>query len=222
MGMWQMNAFQLIAAGGPIMYPIILCSVFGIGIFTEKLIYFASLKSDVQAFKARIFELIKNNKVKEAMDLCDNNPSPVAKIFQAGVAKFGSSREEIKEAMEDISLFEIPKLEKRLPALSTIANISPLLGFLGTVTGMTGIFHTIQVRSAAMNPVTPGDLAGGIWEALLTTVAGLMVAIPSFVAYNYCVNRVTHFILEMERGAAELTNFLCHLAETDLTKHEHS
>lgn len=221
MGIWEMNAFQLIAAGGPVMYPIILCSIFAVGVFIEKLIYFASLKTDVHAFKARIFELVKNNKIKEAMDLCDSNPSPVAKIFKAGIAKFGSPREDIKEAMEDISLFEIPKLEKRLSALATIANIAPLLGLLGTVTGMTGSFHTIQVRSAAMNPVTPGDLAGGIWEALLTTVAGLMVAIPTFVAYNYCVNQVNHFILEMERGATELANFLCHLTETDLTKHGH-
>jgi len=88
--------------------------------------------------------------------------------------------------MEDVSLFEIPKLESRLSALATIAHISPLLGLLGTVTGMTASFHTIQVRAAGLNPVTPGDLAGGIGEALLTTVAGLIVAIPTYTAINVC------------------------------------
>ena len=116
--------------------------------------------------------------------------------------------------MEDVSLFEIPKLESRLSALSTIAQIAPLLGLLGTVTGMTASFHTIQVRASSLNPVTPGDLAGGIGEALLTTVAGLIVAIPAFVAYNYFVNRINHVVLDMERGATELTNFMCQISET--------
>ena len=112
-------------------------------------------------------------------------------------------------------MFEIPKLESRLGALATIAHISTLLGLLGTVTGMTASFHTIQVRAASLNPVTPGDLAGGIGEALLTTVACLLVAIPTFVAYNYCVNRINHFILDMERAATELVNFMCQITETN-------
>jgi len=116
--------------------------------------------------------------------------------------------------MEDASLFEVPKLESRLTALATIAHISPLLGLLGTVTGMTESFHTIQVRAASLNPVTPGDLAGGIGEALLTTVAGLMVAIPTFVAYNYLVNHINHIILDMERGATELVNFIFQITES--------
>jgi len=116
--------------------------------------------------------------------------------------------------MEDVSLFEIPKLEIRLPALATIAHISPLLGLLGTVTRMTASFHMIQVRAASLNPVTPGDLAGGIGEALLTTVAGLMVAIPTYVAYNYFVNRINSVIVEMERGATELVNYMSQIFET--------
>jgi biopolymer transport protein ExbB len=135
--------------------------------------------------------------------------------MKAGLLKYGSPREEIKETMEDVSLFEIPKLERRLNALATIAHVTPLLGLLGTVTGMTGSFHTIQVRSTSLNPVTPGDLAGSIWEALLTTVAGLIVAIPTFVAYNYCVSQVNSHVLEMERAATELLNFLCQLSEVE-------
>jgi len=213
MGIWEMNVWELIKTGGPIMAPILLCSLFALTIVTEKFIHLAMVNTDLQRFKTTLFEYVKNNQIKEAIDFCDSNPSPVAKVLKAGIVKFGCSREEIKEALEDASLFEIPKLEKRLSALSTIANIAPLLGLLGTVTGIAGSFHTIQVRSTSLNPVTPGDLAGGIWEALITTVAGLMVAIPTFVAYNYLVSRVNNIILEMERYATELVYFLCQIVE---------
>lgn len=213
-GIWGMNAWGLIKAGGPIMAPILLCSVFALGIVIEKLIYFSMIKTNVVQLRTKIFGLIKSNKIKESIQVCESNPSPVAKIFKAGILKFGCSRDSIKEGMEDASLFEIPKLEARLGALATVAHISPLLGLLGTVTGMTASFYTIQVRAASMNPVTPGDLAGGIFEALLTTVAGLMVAIPTSLAYNYCVGRVNHFVLEMERGATELVNFMCQIQES--------
>lgn len=213
-GIWEMNAWSLIKSGGPIMVPIILCSVFALGIVIEKLLYFGFIKTNVVQLKRQVFDRIKSNRIKESIELCDANRSPIAKILKAGILKFGAPREEIKESMEDISLFEIPKLESRLSALATIAHISPLLGLLGTVTGMTASFHTIQVRAASLNPVTPGDLAGGIGEALLTTVAGLMVAIPTFVAYNYFVHRTNHFVLEMERGATELVNFIFQITET--------
>jgi len=214
MGIWEINAGELILAGGPIMIPIILCSVVAVAIVIGKLLYLSSIKTDTHKLKTDVFDMVRNNQVKEAVRLCDENPSPVAKVIKAGVLKMGADRETVREAMEDMSLFEIPKLEKRFSALSTIANVTPLLGLLGTVAGMTVSFHTIQVRATSMSPVTPGDLAGGIWEALLTTVAGLIVAIPTFVAYNYLVSRVNYIVLEMERAATELLNFLCNFAET--------
>lgn len=217
-GIWEMNAWSLIKAGGPIMAPILLCSFFALGIVIEKFIYFTTIKINVNKLKKNIFDCIKNNKLTDAIQLCNSNNSPVAKILKSGIIKFGTSRESIKENMEDASFFEIPKLESRLTALATIAHISPLLGLLGTVTGMIASFHTIQVRAASLNPVTPGDLAGGIGEALLTTVAGLIVAIPTFVAYNYFVSHVNHVILEMERSATELVNFMCQITESSLTK----
>lgn len=213
-GIWEMNAWSLIKAGGPLMVPIFLCSFFAVAIFIEKMVYFYSIKIDVAAFKRTIFDLIKNNKIKEAIAECEKNKSPVAKILKAGIVRFGSPKEDVKEGMEDASLYEVPKLESRLTALATIAHIVPLLGLLGTVTGMTASFHAIQVQAAAMNPVTPGDLAGGIGEALLTTVAGLLVAIPTYVIYNYFVNQVNHFVLDMERAATELVNFISHMTDS--------
>lgn len=215
-GIWEMNAFAVIRLGGPLMIPLLLCSIFALGIIIEKLVYFSTIKTNVRQFKKIIFDDIKHNRIKDALEKCDLNPAPVAKIMKAGIIKFGSSRDEIKESMEDASLFEIPKLESRLGALATIAQVSPLLGLLGTVTGMTSCFYTIQIRAASLNPVAPGDLAGGIGEALLTTIAGLLVAIPAYVSYNYFVTRTNQFTLEMERGATELVNYMTQLTETSV------
>ncbi len=220
-GAWEINAGELILAGGPIMIPIGICSIIAVGIILGKLIYFASISSNPNKLKHTVFTLIKNNKIKDAIAQCDQDPSPLAQILKAGILQYGASRETIKEAMEDVSLFEIPKLEKRFTALATIAHIAPLLGLFGTVTGMTRCFYTIKGLAETMNPVTPGELAGGIGEALLTTVAGLTVAIPTFVVYNYLVSRVNTFILDMERGATELVNLLCHINETS-TSSTHS
>lgn len=213
-GIWEMNAITLIKMGGPLMYPILLCSVVALAIIIDRFIYYAAIKTNVNQLKKTLFDDVKRNNIKEALQKCDRNRSPVAKVLRAGIVQFGASREEIKESMEDASLFEIPKLESRLGALATIAHVSPLLGLLGTVTGMTASFHTVQIRAASMSPTTPGDLAGAIGEALLTTVAGLMVAIPTYVAYNYFVNRVNHYVLDMERSATELVNYMTHIKET--------
>ncbi len=218
MVIWKMNLWQLAMAGGPLMIPLLLCSIFALAISIEKFLYFSSFKTSTLKFRQRIFELIRDNKITEAVNLCDTEPSPIAKILKAGILKFGTSRDDIKEAIEEVSLFEIPKLEKHLSALATIAHISPLLGLLGTIAGICGSFYTIQIRSTSLNPVTPGDLAAGVWEALLTTAAGLVVAIPAFLVYHYFVHRVNTIVLEMERTATELVNVLCHLSDAQSAK----
>jgi len=205
-----MSAWQIFLTGGPIMWPILLCSILAFTIILEKLLHLSRIKINTKKFLDSIFNNLKQNKIKEAISSCDSTVAPIAFILKAGIIKYDSSRDEIKEAMEDASLFEVPKLEKNLSALATIAHISPLLGLLGTVTGMVRCFQTIQMKATSIHPVSPGDLAGGIWEALLTTVAGLIVAIPTFVAYNFFVSKVNNFVIEMERGATELVNFISH------------
>lgn len=190
------------------MWPILLCSVFASAIILEKLWYLHKIKIDTQEFLSNILDKMKRHEIKEALKICDSTDSPVSHILKAGILKYDRTRDQIKEAIEDASLYEIPKLEKNLSILATIAHICPLLGLLGTVTGMIRCFQTIQAKATAFNPVSPGDLAGGIWEALLTTVVGLIVAIPTFVAYNYLVSRINNFILEMEKASTELVNFL--------------
>lgn len=197
------------------MWPIAICSLVGLALVIERAFYFYSVSTDVFGLKSKVFELLKQNRLKEAIVLCEQNTSVVSKMMKAGISKFGSSRHEIKEALESAGSFEIALLEKNLPALLTITHLVPLLGLLGTVTGLAVSFYSIQARSAAMNPVTPGDIAGGMWQALLTTIFGLLVAIPILLAYNYCVGRVGSFVLEMERTATELNELLVQLSQSN-------
>ncbi len=208
MDLYKMSLWQVFLAGGPVMWPILLCSIFALTIILDKFWHLHKIKIDTQEFLSNILEKMKHHQIKEALQICDSTKSPIAHILKAGILKYDRPRIQIKEAIEDASLYEIPRLEKNLTALATIAHISPLLGLLGTVTGMVRCFQTIQAKTTTFHPVSPGDLAGGIWEALLTTVAGLIVAIPTFVAYNYLVSRINNFILEMEKASTELVNFL--------------
>jgi biopolymer transport protein ExbB len=208
MDLYKMNFWQLLIAGGPVMWPIIICSVVALAIFLERLIYFKSIKINTQQFLEGILEQIKRHQIKEALQLCDKVSHPMAHILKAGILKYDRPRSQIKESMEDASLYEIPKLEKNLPALATIAHICPLLGLLGTATGMVRCFQAISAKAAIFDTIAMSDLSGGIWEALLTTVAGLVVAIPAYLVYNYLASLVNNAILEMDKAAAELINFL--------------
>jgi biopolymer transport protein ExbB len=208
MDLYKMGLWQIFLAGGPVMWPILLCSIFALAIILEKIWHLHKIKIDTQEFLSSVLEKMKRHQVKEALQLCDNTQSPVSHILKAGILKYDRPRPQIKEAIEDASLYEVPRLERNLSMLATIAHISPLLGLLGTATGMVRCFQVIQAKATAFHPVSPGDLAGGIWEALLATVAGLLVAIPVFIAYNYLVSRINNLVLEMERAATELVNFL--------------
>jgi biopolymer transport protein ExbB len=194
--------------GGPIMWPILLCSIIAFAIVIERLYHLHRARIDTRKFMDDIANVLRRNKIMEAIEICDNTPGPIAHILKAGILKHDRPRQEIKEAVEEAGLYEVPRLERRLTTLATIGHISPLLGLLGTVVGMVMCFQVIQEKSTSLNPVSPGDLAGGIWQALLTTVAGLVVAIPTYVAYNYLVSKVNDLVLDMERSATDLINIL--------------
>lgn len=208
MNLWEMNPVKLFNSGGPIMWPILICSIWALAVVIERLWFLNRIKIDADRFLRSVLEKVKQHKIKEALSDCDTTKSPIGQILRAGILKEGRSRQEIKEAIEDAALYEVPLVERNLNVLATIAHVSPLLGLLGTVTGMVTCFQTIQVKATSTHPLSPGDLAGGIWEALLTTVFGLVVAIPAFIAYNYLVSRVNSIILDMERASAELVNLL--------------
>jgi biopolymer transport protein ExbB len=199
---------EFMQKGGPIMWVIFLCSVVSLAIVIERSWQLRKARIDTDKFMDGISNLLKRNRIMEAIDMCNQTPGPISQVMKAGILKHDRPRADIREAIEDAAVGEIPQLEKNLHALATMAHISPLLGLLGTVTGMVKAFQVIEQKATAMQPVNPKDLAGGIWEALLTTVFGLCVAIPTYVAYNYFTNRVNSFILEMEKSATDLVNLL--------------
>ncbi len=198
-------SFAIFNQGGPLMYLILAGSVIGLGVFLERLYHLHRARINTERFMEAIRSLVRKSEIKEAIELCRRTPGPVAHIVNAGLASHSRPRAEIREAIEDAGVHEVPRLEKNLVVLATLAHISPLLGLLGTVLGMIRAFMTIEEMKGVVNP---SDLAGGIWEALLTTAFGLLVAIGAYVAYNYLVARVGKMVLDMESSATGVVNLL--------------
>lgn len=190
--------------GGFLMYPIFICSLIAITIFFERMFYLKSIKTKSKRFVLRVKNLVKKGSIELAVSACRKSPTPISQIMLAGLMKFGRGRDEMKEAIEDSANQEIPVLEKNLSTLSTIGNITPLLGLLGTVFGMVKAFNVIAVMGVGK----PEALAGGISEALLTTAFGLSIAIPTIVVYNYLSHRVDKLIRDMEINCVDLIDLL--------------
>ena len=190
------------------MWVIAVCSIFSVAVVIDKIFYFSRIKMNTAGLFANIINHIKRADFKQAIEICEKKQTPLTNTLKVALLNYDQPKEFIKEAVEEVSLYEVPKLEKHLNFLATIAHVSPLLGLLGTVTGMIRAFYIIQERTAAYGAVNPADLAGGIWEALLTTAFGLVVAIFSYITYNYFVGRVNFRVLEMERTTAELVSVL--------------
>ena len=205
----------LITKSGWLILPIFLCSIFSLAIIVERLFFFLSVKPNALSILAQTLDLVRRNKITEAIDICEKNPFYATNILKSGLTHYQETKDVISEAMENASLYEVPKLERNLNFLSTIAHISPLLGLLGTVVGLVKCFYIIEQKAASVGLVNPSDLAGGIWEALLTTVGGLCVAIPSYIMYNYFVHKVNFATLEAERAATELLEVLPQSRYTD-------
>ena len=196
---------ELLKSGGPVMYPILLCSILFVAILIERLFHLHRAQINTNEFVAGIRNILKKGNIAEAVSICEDTPGPVAHVIKAGIMKHDRPKTEIREAIDDAALHEVPRLEKNLVVLATIAHISPLLGLFGTVLGMIQVFDKIKELAGHTDP---GQLAGGIGQALLTTAAGLAVAIPVFVAYNYLVSRVGALVWDMERTATEVVDLL--------------
>jgi biopolymer transport protein ExbB len=206
--------WELMQKGGPMVFVIVFLSVIAVAVTLERMYNLARARIDSNKFMDGITTVLKRNKIIEAIEMCNKTPGPIAHIIKAGILKHDRSKPEIKEAVEEAAQLEIPRMEKNIPILATIAHIAPLLGLLGTVMGMIKAFQVIQQKALSAAPVNPGDLAGGISEALLATVAGLIVAIPAYVAYNYLVSQVNSLVYDMERSATDLVNLLSSRRDT--------
>lgn len=195
---------DLLVEGGVLIIPIALCSILAFGITIERLINLTLQKVHPTDFVAKIKRLLTQGKVGEAIAICTNTTSPIAGVIEAGILKRHKGREHIKEAIEQAGKQQAVQLHKYLGVLATIASISPLLGLLGTVAGMIKVFQVISIKGVG----NPGVLAGGISEALITTAAGLVVAIPALVVHNYFFKRANQFVLQMENTSLELLDIL--------------
>jgi biopolymer transport protein ExbB len=194
----------LVSKGGLLMWLILLNGLVALWVFLEKFFHFHRAHINANDFVNGIRNSLKRGNVIESIALCDETPGPVAQVVKVGIVNKDRNREELREAMQDSARIEVARLERRLVVLATIAQISPLIGFLGTVIGMIQMFKVVQ----GVQFPSPGELAGGVWEALLTTAGGLVVAILAYVAYNYLVSRVQNLVLDMERSANDMVNFL--------------
>jgi biopolymer transport protein ExbB len=195
---------ELFVKGGPIMYFILFASLVGVVIIIERLIFFRRIRVDEQTLIRRLKATLEKGHADEALAICEANPSPITNLMKVGIENRHHPKQVIREAILDAANLEIPKLERSLSALGTVANLAPLLGLLGTVTGNIRSFGVIGMGIVG----DPAALASGIAEALLTTAFGLIVAIPAIIFYNYLVTKVNNIITRLENRVNELVLLL--------------
>jgi len=195
-----MEIFAWFSRGGLIMYPILFCSVAALYIVIERMLTFRGAKPPGGAFQLKLRKVLEGRDVRMAQELCIQEKSPVGRIVGAGLEKIHHGPMRVRQAMEDQGREEITLMERHLGVLASIAGIAPMLGFLGTVTGLIVAFQSVATAAGQPSPV---DLADGIWEALVTTVFGLAVGIPAAAAYNYLVNQTQAIASTFERIARD-------------------
>lgn len=192
------SLFRLYQSGGPFMHPLLLFSLIALVVIIERAFALWKARINTQEFIARVrTALLKRRNVKEAITVSEEFQGPIASIMKAGLIKYGRPQEEIERTIEAASAHELARLERGLGVLATVANVAPLVGFLGTVSGMINSFDALAQAGLS----NPGLVAKGISEALITTAGGLVVAVPVLIAFNYFSSQVGKFVLEMETAA---------------------
>jgi len=192
---------DLLEKGGVILWLIMGLSMIAMVIIIERLIYFRKILVDEDQMISRLRGTLEKGHFDEALVICDNNPSPITNLMKVGIEHRNQPNLVQKEVIMDAANQEVPKLERFLSALGTIAHIAPLLGLLGTVTGNINAFGVLGKFGSVGDP---SILAKGISEALITTAAGIIVSIPSIVFYNYLVSKVNHIIIRLENRVSEM------------------
>ncbi|MEI0487688.1 MotA/TolQ/ExbB proton channel family protein [Brachyspira intermedia] len=185
---------------------LLISSILGLTIIVDRFIYFTRIKSQDNSLAPKLISLIKDKELKAAIALCETAKSPLANIVMSGL----KNSDMPKESMQSASNKELPRLERFISALSTISTVAPLLGLLGTILGMIQSFAVISVAGSG----NPSALASGIANALLTTAAGLIIAIPTVVFYNYFVNTLNERILFIENLSNEVSDYIINESNT--------
>jgi len=200
-----LSLIELTFKGGPVMIPIFLLSIIGMYVFFDR--FFAIRKAN--KFDSSLLEKVKiyitTGKIDAAVALCKSTDNPAARMLEKGISRIGRPLADVNTAIENVGNLEIQKLEKGLPVLASVAGGAPMLGFLGTVTGMVRAFYEM---SQAGNNINMSLLSGGIYEAMVTTVAGLIVGITAYFAYNILVSNVEKVVFKMEATTSEFMDLL--------------
>lgn len=187
------------------MWVLLVGSIVAVAVFVERLILFHRSSVNVDRFLKGIANLLRLGRYEEALERCDESYGPAVRVVQTAIIKRKLPKHELREMVQEVAQLQVPRLESNLSLLATVGYIAPLLGLLGTVIGMIKAF---QELNNAMGAAPISDLAGGIWEALVTTAFGLVVAIPAYVAYNFLASRLNHLITDMERCGIEIIQIL--------------
>ena len=195
---------ELMRDGGPIMWVILFCSVVALFIFLKKVFQFHREEINVGELLRGLFNVLRRDGFVEALTLCDHTPGPAARLLAAAIRAYDRGDDDIRKAVDDAALEEIPKLERHINLLSTLGFVLPLIGFLGTVLGMMKVFQVAQTNEA----FSATDIAGAVNMALISTAAALAVAIPCYLAYNYLIARVNLITLDMEKASLEMLGFI--------------
>ena len=201
----DLSVWELTQAGGWLMIPLAILAVVSIYIFFERLLAIRAAGKEDGAFMERIKNYIHNGEVQQALQLCQSTNSPSARMIEKGISRIGRPMNDVLVAIENVGNMEIAKLEKGFTWLATTAAGAPMIGFLGTVTGMVQAFFQLAEAGANSNVSL---LAGGIYEALVTTVGGLVVGIIALFAYNYLTSRVGKVMNKLEGKTMEFMDLL--------------
>jgi len=200
---WDQSIIQLFLKGGLAMGPLLICSVIGAAIIVERSYYFFRLRFDYHRFSEELKALLAKRRMKEALTLCRKHPNPVPRIAECFLRNLRSDALR-GEVLKREGSYALEKVETRLRALAALTHIAPLLGLFGTVTGLVTAFHQIELLGGQ---VQPSDLAAGIWEALITTVFGLFIAIPCMVAFHGFESMADRISRRMQFIISELDEF---------------
>lgn len=201
----KLSIWELATKGGWIMIVLLLLSLVALYIFVERSLLMRAMSKSDPTFLSKIRDYIREGKLQAAIELCQRTRTPGAKMIEKGIQRLGRPMQDISAAIENVGNIEISKLEKRLPVLATIASGGPMIGFLGTVTGMIRAFYDM---ASAGSGVDISLLSSGIYEALVTTVGGLIVGILALFAYNFLSTRVDAVITKSEQEALEFMDLL--------------
>ncbi len=200
----ELTLLDLIFKGGWVMIPLLILSIVSIGLFIERLLTISAAKKMSKTFMDNVKENVLSGNISKARKLCQIENTPIARMIEKGISRIGSPLKDIEVAIENSGKIEVNRLEDNLSTLATIAGAGPMIGFLGTVIGMINSFMVMAQKGGA----DVAGMAGGIYEAMITTAGGLIVGLIAYMAYNYLTSLLQKIVYNMEYTSIDFIDLL--------------